>query len=1127
MVVRNRLAGPGRFEQAFPNREKATMTNSDSASVAGGLKRSNPSINYDNKAEDPTGRWLRAASFLAFCIYEDCISTRALAVALEREGLLQTLDLDVPAERPEWFLRLKSATCDWRPWGDHALPEELHLAPELPKTAVNLILLGRPVRKCVEAFLEAGNPDFLALFGRDTRNKIQDDDRYRLARAYDCQCYVGNRLRKAMVGQSEAVEALAGLAFDVQLRGQGTGACPTALFMGPPGVGKTLGARLFAQEMAAWEEGANTPFSVMEVEMGQYAQWASAAEFWDTTKPGTIVSQILKCPRTVFLLDEFEKAHVKVLESLLPALSDGLLTLSGKQVDFRQAIFLFASNLGEEYWDRPSNPEEGAFTLDPADLLKLAQTRNEDSSWYKTPIPAPLLSRLAQGRVVLFRRHLGHHLLEKVIRGSKAPIDGVLMGPRNFYHAGFRFAVDREAIQALVLTHLVGRDLRSADQMVNRFLRTLLCQAQEQLGAKFCGVGELAFKVVADQGLRAQLSKSLQESGFAARLVTGVAQVQQLVRKHLPCDSGEVVVAARVDALGALPSGTLVIVDHLTEQVPGSPRLKGADHLVQRTLVGPTLFAALDEPAKREAIPMTLRPRRGLDQQVEAADRLAEGLNMARFSRFFERSRSLGQRWRSHLELSFQPNTWCVEAVLKFDGVDRVLQAQDLKRDLTWVEIPKLRLADVLGMEPAKAQLREYLAWLNDPSAEPGLRGCILSGPSGTGKTHACLATAGEGQLPAILLSGSEFRTKYYGETERLIRETIESLRNVDAAVLLIDEVDSLAWRRDQSNEWSAEYQASIVGQLLHSIDLLAKGPGRVLLLATTNQFERLEPALVRRIRDHLYVGLPGPEDRRLILGGLLQNSFPSLELDELVGMTTGMTPADLSSLVKKAHRLAEKDSEPVSLDHFRAGSLELRRGETDLGARLGETEKRRVAIHEAGHAVLAFHLLGPESLEHLSVVPTGSGTLGAVYARKSDSVEILDRPNFENHLAILLAGRAAECLLTKTGPSSGAGRDLHEATNLAHKAVSAWGLDPGFPLLALDALPERLQETLAPMLMERIQILIQGANLRAMDELVKHRRGLELLAHRLFEAETLHRPEVIAILAIPEPPSSAVVVDE
>jgi cell division protease FtsH len=180
----------------------------------------------------------------------------------------------------------------------------------------------------------------------------------------------------------------------------------------------------------------------------------------------------------------------------------------------------------------------------------------------------------------------------------------------------------------------------------------------------------------------------------------------------------------------------------------------------------------------------------------------------------------------------------------------------------------------------------------------------------------------------------------------------------------------------------------------------------------------------------------------------------------------------------------------------------------------MDKATRRRVAVHEAGHAVLAYHLLGRDSLQHVSIIPTASGALGETYSQASDQVTIMDRPTVECHLAVLFAGRVAERLdQPEMGPSSGAEGDLHSATMLAHQAISAWGLDLAIAPLSLVALPLTLQSSMASQILGQIAQWLEAAETRATVELTLHASTLHCLAERLLQAETIHRPELLAIL--------------
>jgi len=689
------------------------------------------------------------------------------------------------------------------------------------------------------------------------------------------------------------------------------------------------------------------------------------------------------------------------------------------------------------------------------------------------------------------------------------------MSPRHFTHLGFAFEVDPVVLQALALTHLVGRDLRAAEGLLGRVFVELLRTAQARFDEELSQTGRpLRFRLQPGPTLRAHLAEALDSTRVRPHLVTRNTRVERLIRRSLPKSAEPLQVVASREALPCLSQGALVIMDGLGSSPRSlAPFHPGLDAQVQRTLVDAGSYERLEPHFREVTIPV-------LPSLVMPQKPLAQGLNeacdTARFAMFFERFKASRLRWSTHWEPSFLPAQGVVQVTLHFDGEERVLRAQDLKRDIPWAEIPSLRFRDILGLRTAKAQLQAHLDWLKDPRGEPGIRSCVLYGPPGTGKTHACLATAGEAGVPCIVMGGAEFLSQWYGETERIIRETFTSLRQYDAAVLVIDEFEGIAWSRAQSNEWEAKDQASIIGELLRSLDRLRKGPGRVLLLATTNQYERLDPALVRSMRldGRILLGLPDAAERREVLASLLGPAFSEADDEEAVGLTTGMSCADLVRLVDSARKDATAAGTVFDLGALRVAVFEARRGPAADASLQDPVLRRHVTVHEAGHTLAAFLLLGAKAIQHVSIAPSVDGVLGAAYLRLPENLELVDRSAIQHQLAILLAGRAAETLLLpEDGPSCGVASDLQNATTLATAAIGRWGMEEAFPLLSLEGLPPDLRARVGDRLVTLVQSWLEAAQEEARRLLSDHRPALERLTEALQREETLHRPEVLRLL--------------
>lgn len=368
---------------------------------------------------DPyTRQWWSLASALAQATLHETIPRKILAVTFEREGRLKQLGLALPALLPSWYIRLNDLARKSGITGIDAPAKALDFGQDVPPGPARMIREGKPLLECLTAFLEIGDPDFRALFGGGLPVPVRENPTLRLRQAHLCAASVGRVLRRHLIGQSDAVEALQRMAFGAELRGAEPGPCPTALFLGPPGVGKTFAARTFGQALADWRQDERGP-GLLALEMTQYTQWASSGElFGDGNRVGTLCAHVTRHPRALIVVNEFEKAHRKVLEGFLPVLDQGFLSNGDTPVDARQVMFVFTSNLGSEWWDRSAAPEEGAFATDPMELLSLAERPDEKSEWYKTPVPKELLSRLAKGAVVLFRRPQGQHLLAKLQQGG-------------------------------------------------------------------------------------------------------------------------------------------------------------------------------------------------------------------------------------------------------------------------------------------------------------------------------------------------------------------------------------------------------------------------------------------------------------------------------------------------------------------------------------------------------------------------------------------------------------------------------------------------------------------------------------------------------------------------------------
>ena len=361
--------------------------------------------------------WLSCANFIARECNLRSVTSAVLAAALDASGFIADAGLEAPANPPHWYLAFTEAGSKWLAGNPAAIEEGLAPAEGLPSGLLGLMGQANTLAACVQTFLSAKDPVWVPLFwpGSDLGTD-SDGPRKRLQRASEFATRVENKLLASLVGQSEAVDTLRKLAFQVELRAQPSGPPPLSLFLGPPGVGKSLAGELFGEALAEWH-GEEEP-SLIRIDMTQYSQWSSATDLWGGSgRNGSVSQRVQAHPRSVLLVEELEKAHVKTLESFLPILGTGRLEReNGKAVDFSRTVFIFTSNLGSELWGRRGTADSDPLTVDLCDLVGLHGTSGERSDWFKAAIPRELISRLAQGELVLFRNHEGHHHLELIDR---------------------------------------------------------------------------------------------------------------------------------------------------------------------------------------------------------------------------------------------------------------------------------------------------------------------------------------------------------------------------------------------------------------------------------------------------------------------------------------------------------------------------------------------------------------------------------------------------------------------------------------------------------------------------------------------------------------------------------------
>ena len=443
---------------------------------------------------------------------------------------------------------------------------------------------------------------------------------------------------------------------------------------------------------------------------------------------------------------------------------------------------------------------------------------------------------------------------------------------------------------------------------------------------------------------------------------------------------------------------------------------------------------------------------------------------------------------------------------------------------------------DVGGAGEALVELREVTEFLKSPERFQRLggkmpRGVLLLGPPGTGKTLLAKATAGEAGVPFFSLSGSEFVEMFVGVGASRVRDLFEQAKKSTKSIIFIDEIDAIGGRRSgQGAVGSHEEREQTLNQLLAEMDGF-DARQNVIVMAATNRPEVLDAALLRpgRFDRQISVDLPDVAGREEILA-IHTSGVPlaaGVTLSTIAAITPGFSGADLANVVNEAALLAARERKhAVETSDFDAAIERIVAGSERRSRTMNPQEKRIVAVHEAGHALVASLLPGIDPVHKVTIVPRGRA-LGYTWQRPLEDRYLLSENELRSRLAVLLAGRVAEAL-SLAEISTGAADDLARATDLARRMATEYGMSPTLGPVRLAADPHamylgyqtgldaRVSPQTATQVDSETRRMVEEALSLAWELLETHHEALELLAATLCKQETVSGEEVAAALAQP-----------
>ena len=440
-----------------------------------------------------------------------------------------------------------------------------------------------------------------------------------------------------------------------------------------------------------------------------------------------------------------------------------------------------------------------------------------------------------------------------------------------------------------------------------------------------------------------------------------------------------------------------------------------------------------------------------------------------------------------------------------------------------------IRFDDVAGEDEAKENLTEIVNYLHDPSKYQEIgasmpKGVLLVGPPGTGKTMLAKAVAGEANVPFFSMSGSEFVEMFVGMGASKVRDLFKQAKEKAPCIVFIDEIDAIGKKRDGQIGGNDEREQTL-NQLLTEMDGFEGNTG-VIILAATNRPESLDPALTRpgRFDRRVPVELPDLKGREEILKVHAKKIKVAEDVDfnKVARMASGASGAELANIVNEAALRAVRDGRKFATQADLEESIEVViAGYQKKNAIMTDHEKRIVAYHEIGHALVAAKQTNSAPVQKITIVPRTSGALGYTMQVDEGNHVLMSKEEIENKIATFTGGRAAEEVAFGS-VTTGASNDIEQATKLARAMITRYGMSDDFDMVALEAVTNQYLGGDASLacsadtqtkIDQQVVALVKREHQKALDILRENRTKLDELANFLYEKETITGEEFMGIL--------------
>ena len=441
-----------------------------------------------------------------------------------------------------------------------------------------------------------------------------------------------------------------------------------------------------------------------------------------------------------------------------------------------------------------------------------------------------------------------------------------------------------------------------------------------------------------------------------------------------------------------------------------------------------------------------------------------------------------------------------------------------------------IRFDDVAGEDEAKESLAEIVDYLHNPSkyTDAGAsmpKGILLVGPPGTGKTMLAKAVAGESNVPFFSISGSEFVEMFVGMGASKVRDLFSQAKEKAPCIVFIDEIDAIGQKRSGGAMGGNDEREQTLNQLLTEMDGFESNNG-VIILAATNSPESLDPALTRpgRFDRRVPVELPDLAGREAILKVHARKIKPAEDVDfhTIARMASGASGAELANIINEAALRAVRNGRTIVTQADLEESIEVViAGYQKKNAVLSDQEKKVVAYHEIGHALVAAMQTHSAPVQKITIIPRTSGALGYTMQVETGDKYLMTKQEIENKIATFTGGRAAEEVVFGE-ITTGASNDIEQATKLARAMITRYGMSDDFDMVALETVTNQYlggDASLAcsadtqKVIDDKVVALVKTQHEKAKKILTENRSKLDVLAQYLYEKETITGEEFMTIL--------------